>query len=283
MAYTAEVIIVTPSQAAQWLATSLGNPRWKGGNKLYDEKKAAKIANDISNGDWHPGSNSISFGEEGNLLEGHHRLAAIIKAGIAVPCVVVRGISKAGELHIDDNDRRTERQRTGYSTNLLSAANVHNAMIKSLARPKYAVVSTELKLRWVDLHPAVFEAARLVDNTGTTPYLMKNGPGCHAYMCAIEAGVSNTKLKRFLKCVNSGFIDGPYESAAIVVRNFLLGRERSVTTTLMSSIIQCGIYDFCNGTPRRKAYTNVRPKYFDINVARGNPLYISFLGRFEEG
>ena len=42
-------ILITPKMAADWLASSPGNPRWKNG-KLYDKSKAEAIARDIRNG-----------------------------------------------------------------------------------------------------------------------------------------------------------------------------------------------------------------------------------------
>lgn len=102
----------------------------------------------------------------------------------------------------------------------------------------------------------------------------------HAYNCAIEYGISNTVLENFSRCINTGFIEGPEQSAAIVFRNYLLnGTGNDIASRVRESrVAQAALYDFANQRPRRVKYTNVSGKFFDMNVARGNKLYTSFLG-----
>ena len=109
---------ITPELADEWLKTSKGNPRWKNGKKLFDKQKVDKIANDIVNGNWNPGNNSIGFNKEGNLLDGHHRLMAITVANIPVFSLVTFGIDKKGELHIDENDVEAAHSCSVGSVNL---------------------------------------------------------------------------------------------------------------------------------------------------------------------
>lgn len=279
--YRAEVVLVTPGMAAEWLATSEGNPRWKNNPnrsdktpKLADERRVKSLANDIQRGDWAPGTNGVGFNVEGHLVEGHHRLNAIVKSGVAVPLVVVYGISKEAELHIDDNKIRTEIQRTGLSCYILGAVSIHKAILEGYSSPRNVSTTTEEKLRVVDLHPNIYVADRLA-NAGRKGGL-RCASGTHAFMCALEFGLSESKVQHFVECVNTGFIDSPQERAAIICRNYLMNKRPEPIR--VSSVIQCALYDFSTGNPRTRAYKNVRGKFFDMNLARGNKLYSSLFG-----
>lgn len=279
--YSAEVVYVTPSKAAEWLAKSEGNPRWKNSKKIVDDKRVMQIVNDIINGDWNPGTNGIGFNEDGVLVEGHHRLTAIIKAGEVVPCLVVHGIKKDGEKHIDDNRSRSEYQRTGVHSRYLAVANVHMAFVNGFGGIRNNL-STEQKLRFLDLHPCIYAVGNLC-NKGVHKRnaLTMNSQSVHAAMCAYEHGVSETKIGRFFEAVNSGFVVDAGESAAIVLRNQLLSWKNTIKVereTMLSCNVQAAMYDFCNGIPRRVAYKAKRGKYFDMNVATGNRLYTSLWG-----
>lgn len=131
MNYSVKIEFVTPSLAAKWLATSEGNPRWRHSknNKVVDNTRVKMIANDIASGNWNPGNNTIAFDTNGCLKDGHHRLSAVIKAGIGVDMIVVYGVDEKGQGHIDDNRRRTDAQRSGYDQSVLSVPVIHMAML----------------------------------------------------------------------------------------------------------------------------------------------------------
>lgn len=273
--YSAEVVVVSPRTAAKWLATSEGNPRWSNqSDKIADDRRVKSIAEDIERGDWAPGTNGIGFDTEGHLVEGHHRLSSIIRSGISVPCVVVYGITNEAKLHIDDNKTRTERQRTGIDGYVLGAAAIHKAVVNGYSSPRSIYISTEEKLRLIDLHPSIHEANRLARHGRRGG--LRCASGVHAFMCALENGVSQSKISRFVDCVNTGFVDDVGERAAIVCRNYLANKR--LEPVKISSVVQCALYDFVIGKPRTKPYANVRGKYFDMNVACGNKLYTSLFG-----
>lgn len=283
MALKVEVVFITPRMAAEWLAKSEGNPRWRNKAKRTDDVVVATIARDIEMGLWNPGNNSIAFDENGVLVDGHHRLSAIIRCGIGVECVVVCGVTENGKSHIDDNRKRTDTQRSGIGTRVIAVPPIHLAMLKN-SPGSARTMSYEQKLKWIKLHPAVFEAARIASG-GASGKLARRSGIIHAYMCAIEYGLSETCLTRFNKCVNTGFIEGNEESAAIILRNHLLGKKAvsgDGVRLLESQFAQMALYDFANGTPRRLAYKNARGRFFDMNAARGNKYYTSLFGGYED-
>lgn len=77
---------ISPGKAQQYLNTSKGN---RAMGKVY----VHSYADTMKRGAWMLNGVPIIFDNEGHLLDGHHRLLAIIEAGIPVRMDVVRGVS----------------------------------------------------------------------------------------------------------------------------------------------------------------------------------------------
>lgn len=67
----------------------------------------ARLANDMASGRWVMNGAPIVFNGDGTLLDGQHRLLAIVRAGVPVDMLVVRGVSKTAMATIDSNVSRT--------------------------------------------------------------------------------------------------------------------------------------------------------------------------------
>lgn len=61
-------------------------------NRPVKNQNVAKIAKDITSGKYYYNGECLSFDEDRNLINGQHRLKAIIKSGIAVPLEFKRGL-----------------------------------------------------------------------------------------------------------------------------------------------------------------------------------------------
>ena len=83
---TLAIELITPDQARQYLAFNTNNRNLR---KAHVEK----LANDIKNGRWVYNSATIVFNGDGTLLDGQHRLAAIIDADTPVKVAVARGVA----------------------------------------------------------------------------------------------------------------------------------------------------------------------------------------------
>lgn len=78
---------VTPAQAAKWLEPSVNRD-----NRAVRQKHVEMLAQQIIDGKWQVTHQGIAFGKDGRLLDGQHRLAAIVSAGKAVQMQVTRGL-----------------------------------------------------------------------------------------------------------------------------------------------------------------------------------------------
>lgn len=93
MGITSKVETITPEIAKKMLEQNTGNFR------TIDKSRVVSYANEIASGNWDVNGESIKFNGD-VLLDGQHRLYAIIKAGVAIQTVVTRGVQSSA-VHID--------------------------------------------------------------------------------------------------------------------------------------------------------------------------------------
>jgi len=84
----ARVVNTTPTMAQKWLSES--NPH---NRKIYKNTVEA-YARDMKRGMWSLNNQGIGFDEDGELIDGQHRLTAIVWSGMTVPMLVVKGLPK---------------------------------------------------------------------------------------------------------------------------------------------------------------------------------------------
>ena len=95
-----EVVHVDPELAADWLEQNTSNRRPSGA-------QTARYARDMAAGQWQLNGETVKFGRSGRLLDGQHRLAAVIASGETVTMMVVNGLDEAVFDTIDIGERRS--------------------------------------------------------------------------------------------------------------------------------------------------------------------------------
>lgn len=96
-----KVELITPQKAQQWLASM-------GTNRNLRASMVEQIARDIRSGNWALNGESIKIDQDGRLVDGQHRLTAIIRSGRSVETVVVRGIGNDTVKTVDTGALRTK-------------------------------------------------------------------------------------------------------------------------------------------------------------------------------
>lgn len=100
---TISVETITPKMALEMLSHHLEY------NRTVSMVTVDKLERDIKSGNWQLIPYPISIAEDGTVLDGQHRLTAIARGGIAVPCYVARNVPNTKEvfLSIDTGRPRT--------------------------------------------------------------------------------------------------------------------------------------------------------------------------------
>lgn len=76
-----ETTIVTPALAEHWLKSNTRNRKCR-------KSRVRAYARDMSAGRWLFSTQGITFGSDGSLIDGQHRLSAVIDAGVSVTMIV---------------------------------------------------------------------------------------------------------------------------------------------------------------------------------------------------
>lgn len=106
---------ITPEIAQQYLTLNIDNNR----NPLAD--RIDRIARDMVNGDWIVTADPIKFNEDGKLIDGQHRLRAILRSKTTVRMLVARNVPEDAVLVID----------TGATRTVAQTLKIHNSGVKN--------------------------------------------------------------------------------------------------------------------------------------------------------
>lgn len=96
----ASFVVVGPDLAARWLGKNKANRNLR-------EKGTGRYARDMSAGNWLFTGETIKFDWNGRLLDGQHRLTAIVETGESVLMLVVRNIDPEAQDVMDSGMRRS--------------------------------------------------------------------------------------------------------------------------------------------------------------------------------
>lgn len=98
------VMTVTPKLAKEWLDRNVEN------NRTINHNRVKMYAEDMQAGNWKLTHQGIAFDADGRLIDGQHRLRAVIKAGVAVRMLVMRyryRVAEGALLEMDMGAKRT--------------------------------------------------------------------------------------------------------------------------------------------------------------------------------
>lgn len=120
---------VSPKRAQEFLALSAHNRKTR---KWWVEALAAAMKRN----EWITTHQGFAFNEQGEFLDGHHRAMAIVKAGVTVRALVVRGINGDAFRVTDIGIKRTIADTTGLDkptseVTRLAGAFLHGAAVSS--------------------------------------------------------------------------------------------------------------------------------------------------------
>lgn len=214
-----DIVRITPDFASALLESSPGN-------RSLRAKKINQLSDDISEGRWRMNGESIIVASDSSLLDGHHRCAAVVKAGKPIVSVVVWGIDRESSFPtIDTGVVRT----TGDHLGLKGLKNYNNvaAVLAWIWRfengiePRTHVLSPSSMeaFELLQHHPEIPESVSLVGKfTGWNKtqvallhYLTRNSPRAdvNVFLEKLQSGVGLLEgdpilaLRRFREAASS--------------------------------------------------------------------------------
>jgi hypothetical protein len=158
---TVTVETITPAIAEEWLKRNTHN-------RNIRQRHVETLAHAMTEGQWMLNGQSVTFDPNGVLVDGQHRLKAVVVSGVTIDSVVVRGVDMSAQITVDVGPGRSFGDvlhwRGETSTNVLAAG------VRALHRFKYgdayASQSTSLRVTFADLlavldaHPGIRQSCK---------------------------------------------------------------------------------------------------------------------------
>jgi hypothetical protein len=90
----AEVVTITPAMAEKWLDN---NPK----NRTLNKRRVARLVKSIKDGQWAVNGEAITIASNGTLVNGQHRLAAVMVSKRPIQSWVIKGVPPEAMATID--------------------------------------------------------------------------------------------------------------------------------------------------------------------------------------
>lgn len=221
---------ITPPIAEQWLNSNKSNRKLR-------EGVVEKYADDMANGRWTECTAPIVFYEDGDLADGQHRLWAIVESKRSQTFDVKRGLDRAAGMNIDigmgrsivDNARISGADRD-LSNELIAVSRAIFDGESSAAKGgrKGGSRSNSAKLEVVEVHR---EAAQWAISHGPRGKNIRNSIVLGAIGRAWYHEEDKDRLARFAAVLASGLYDGDGETAAVILRNYLIAKGPATSSS----------------------------------------------------
>ena len=148
---TFEVVTMTP----QWASQLLGQTKQK--NRKFKRRHLERLTNTIQSGNWYITAQGIALDNQNNILDGQHRLAAIVRAEKPIQIMLGRNLDPAIFNVVDTGATRT----AGDALDILGSA---KGKTVAAALKNYQLYYQYPKVKWSGNHtPAHTEVTKLYD------------------------------------------------------------------------------------------------------------------------
>ncbi len=210
-------MLITPERAEAYLARM-------GANRTLNEAHADRLADDMRRGDWRQTYEAIRFNKKGELIDGQHRLSAVVRSGKSLEFVVAGGLDAKAMAVVD-----TGRSRSFADVQAI-AGEKNARKVAAVAKQVYyldvgkatasgpAVSHSQLE-RTLRQHPGLRDA---VEKVGAVSGIQPHAQIAAVYCLAREK--HPRKADQWLEALQEGE-DLAKGNPALVVRNKLISNR----------------------------------------------------------
>jgi hypothetical protein len=212
-----EVVDIGPAEASELLASQRHNRKIR-------TAKIEEFAGAMVRGEWRLSNDALTVDRNGHLLNGQHRLRAVVQSGSTQPFIVMRGVMESAQETMDQGSRRSVADaltlRGEKNVARLGAMARHVFLYERdrsmYVRQPHATLAQLLDV--LERHPGLRDAASAVEgatrNTGAA-----GGPlGACFYLFGLVDGANRDVFFQELS-LGSGLIE---DSPVYALRRFLI-------------------------------------------------------------
>ena len=234
---------ITPAVAKAMLRN---NPK----NRLLKPRLVEQLASDIKSGEFHVTHQGIAFDEKDNLIDGQHRLSAVVAADKAVDMYVTRGLHPDMMNVVDIGAKRTQAdvlRMQGYHSSpcLSAAAQIYYAYVHrkfSFSDKKGRYINNFTLTSFVKAHPDLIKAVEWTQNHNRLKDFGR--PSVVAAFYAIFHKKNKAKANEFFRVLIDNHSEKKYHPAVILYEHILRRKANRIETdrryTMAAFIISWG-------------------------------------------
>lgn len=220
---TYEMIQITPAVAEQMLSKNQHN-------RSIRPRHLDSLVEDMRAGEWRENGETIKIARDGTIIDGQHRLEAVLRSQASQRFLVVRGLPMAAQETVDTGARRSfvdALKLRGEANNSTLAALVRRVWfwergMRASASGRIAPTMSQL-VRTLEAHPELRESARFVDG-------FRKGTGIHGSVLSLThwlfTQIDENDAKDFFEKLING--DGlPLHHPVLTLRRTVADLRRS--------------------------------------------------------
>lgn len=213
------VMDVSPELAKKWLQEK------NTCNRAIRSSVVNRYARDMAAGQWKVSHQGIAFDHDGTLLDGQHRLGAIVLSGVTVQMLVVFDVESESQMVMDDHARRAAEDNLNLGGRLgVSRADV--AMARCVSAffnvPSRSPTTTEIgEIIWELMEGMDFAIRKRVKSSSSRG--INSAPVWTSIALAWYYAPDIEKLERFCDIAyGRQFASGEGSAAAVMLRELCL-------------------------------------------------------------
>ncbi len=216
--YSIEEVLITPFLATEFLAKNYSS------NRPLTQSHVKRLSEAILNGEFIIGD-TIKFNRADQLIDGQHRLSAIVKANKPVSMLVIRGYDDLAMSVLDIGTKRSvadiaKLSGTSLNTKQLSIARAILLPHKDTA--KYRVITHKKLIEITEsLITYINFGLQSVTVKNTTCRSVVQGVVARAFYC----GEDSDRLNEFGRIYSDGICTKECDTAALRLREFFLSSK----------------------------------------------------------
>jgi len=231
---TSRTVRITPSIALQWLKRN-------GSNRPFSRDAARALAAEMSSGYWRENGESIIFDTDGVLVDGQHRLQAVLNSTHEYHVPVITGVAAEVRPTVDTGKKRSgaanlqmsgEKNASTLSSALLLWRGYSAHDVRVMTHPAQGVperrTSIPRIMEYLEQVPGIREAVSVslsLRPSGHGRALVPSSEAAMIWLAITQSGASKDRANQFLGCVLSGF-NLPEDSPIVGLRRRLIDSLR---------------------------------------------------------
>ena len=224
---------ITPERAAEYLVRNIRN-------RPVNKNSVKAIGRALSGNEWFLNGETIIFTSDGYLLDGQHRLLAIVETGISAVTFVITDIPQNAFSTIDLTLKRSKADSlaisgeincTALASTLGMASEYLSEELRIYSRPSRQAMSPTMCQNFLNDHPEIKDSVHYAVSRGKNSVVSVMVCGfCHWLFSSIDAADAEEFMASFISGENL-----QKGNAILALRTVLLSRKKG--TDLRGSIM----------------------------------------------